>query len=68
MIRAPIFIWSAQESLSGVKSSDKHWGMYTSGMVVEALIAGRHYAVMYPPSVYTLAEQLDKRLQEVQVL
>jgi hypothetical protein len=67
MIRAPMFIWSAQESLSGIKTSDKNWGMYTSGMVVEELIAGGHYAVMYPPSVYVLAEQLGKRLRDFQV-
>jgi thioesterase domain-containing protein len=66
MIHAPMFMWSAQESLLGPKRSDKNWGMYTSGIVVEETIAGDHFAVMYPPSVHILAEQLDKSLRAIQ--
>lgn len=66
MIRAPIFIWWAQDRSDGIKHSDKNWDMYTSGMVVEETIEGSHYAVMYPPCVNTLAEQLDKGLQTIQ--
>ncbi len=65
MIRAPIFIWWARDRSDGIKHSDKNWDMYTSGMVVEETIEGGHYAVMYPPRVNTIAEQLDKGLQAI---
>lgn len=66
MTRAPLFIWRARESLSGINQSDKNWGMYTSETVVEETIEGNHYTVMYRPSVHTLAGQLDKSLQVIQ--
>ena len=65
-IHAPIFIWWAQGRSYGIKHSDENWDMYTSGAVAEETIEGSHYAVMYPPCVNTLAEQLDKGLQTIQ--
>ncbi|MBI4589538.1 MAG: SDR family NAD(P)-dependent oxidoreductase, partial [Candidatus Rokubacteria bacterium] len=66
MIRAPVSIWWAREGLSGTRQAERHWGMYTSGGVVEGTIEGSHYAVMYPPAVSTLAAELDKSLRGVQ--
>jgi hypothetical protein len=62
-IRAPVSLWWAREGLLGTRQAERHWGMYTSGAVVESTIEGNHYAVMYPPAVYALAAQLDKSLR-----
>jgi thioesterase domain-containing protein/aryl carrier-like protein len=63
VIQAPLFAWWAQEELSRYHDSEHHWRMYTSATVQETTVPGSHYAVMYAPSVVTLAEQLVQHLR-----
>ncbi len=66
VIRAPLFIWWARESLLDLNLSDRSWSRYSTGAVVEETLQGSHYEMMYSPAVQALAERVDEQLQRLQ--
>ncbi len=67
IIRAPLFLWWAQDSSLVTNGSGWHWGRYTASGMTERTIEGNHYTVMYPPAVASLAEQLGSSLRAIRV-
>jgi len=62
IVRSPLAVWS----VGGSASVTADWRNYTSAAVMENIIPGTHYDLMYPPLVDTLAGQLTAALDGVQ--
>jgi acyl transferase domain-containing protein/thioesterase domain-containing protein/acyl carrier protein len=62
IIRSPLAVWS----VGGPASVTADWRNSTSAAVMENIIPGTHYDLMYPPRVDTLAGQLTAALNKVQ--
>lgn len=66
-IQAPLFVWWAHENQRDDGAANKSWSGYSREGVVEEILPGDHYEVMYPPVVVRLAEQLDRILRAKQI-
>jgi thioesterase domain-containing protein len=62
-IRAPLHLWWAARSLTGVNQDRGPCRSLTRGALSEEVLEGDHFGIMYPPSVDTLAAQLNLLLR-----
>jgi thioesterase domain-containing protein/acyl carrier protein len=64
-VHAPLFVWYADEGLSGSEDGNRAWADFTAGPVMEKSIRGSHYTIMHLPSVAVPAEEIGKSLGAV---
>jgi thioesterase domain-containing protein/NAD(P)-dependent dehydrogenase (short-subunit alcohol dehydrogenase family)/acyl carrier protein len=64
-LRAPIFVWRAQEGLAGHSREAGQWDAFSRAGVVEATLPGTHYAIMAEPLASELGRQVAQRLRAV---
>lgn len=56
-IQAPLIVWWASESM--MNQSRTMWDRYTSGSVQERTVNGDHFAVIRPPSIQEVAQDME---------
>jgi thioesterase domain-containing protein len=65
VVRAPLFVWWADEGLSSSGNGNRTWAGFTTGPVMERTLRGSHYSIMHPPAAALLAEEIGRSLAAV---
>ena len=64
-VRAPLFLWWAQERSDGA-TPRTDWELYTTGRTQSEMTGGNHFTCLRPPNVQRLAERIRKRMTEIE--